>query len=359
MLDARRLRLTIGSLLAMAGLSATVTATTAEADPPPTGRGDCPPAAMAVDYSDGLDKLSVGEAQIGGLSALDHDPRAQGWVSVVDNHGSEPSRLWYLTDPQDPQPVGEPLVLKAPDGTPYTGETADNEGLTVLPGGDYVVSSESEPSIRIFGTDGVQTATLGVPERFAVDGGESSANETFEGLTSSTDGRRLTVAMEGTLSGDTGDGTYRRMLVYSKRQRDFRLSRQVGYRVEDGMRIAEITEYAPGRLLVLETRFEPMLGNTVELYATDLRGARDVSEIADLADAPESIMDKTLVADVTNCPDLGATAKQPQINPLMDNYEALHTRHLGGGQHLISLLSDDNFGAGQTTRMLNLLAELP
>jgi hypothetical protein len=129
--------------------------------------------------------------------------------------------------------------------------------------------------------------------------------------------------------------------------------------VDDGMRIAEVTEYAPGRLLVLEIRFEPMIGNTALLYAISLRGANDVSGVADLSGSPALIMDKTLVADVTGCPDLGATAKQPQINPLMDNYEALHTRILGTDHYLVSLLSDDNYGAGQTTRVLNLVADLP
>ncbi len=71
-------------------------------------------------------------------------------------------------------------------------------------------------------------------------------------------------------------------------------------------------------------------------------------------------MPKTLVADVTTCPTLGATNKEFQSNPLMDNYEGMYTkalpvRHLYG----VALISDDNFSTAQTTRILNLLVRLP
>jgi hypothetical protein len=67
---------------------------------------------------------------------------------------------------------------------------------------------------------------------------------------------------------------------------------------------------------------------------------------------------KQLLADIVDCPTLGATSLQPQTNPLLDNYEGMAVtgevtwrgRRLVG----ISLISDDNFGATQTTRVLNL-----
>jgi hypothetical protein len=44
----------------------------------------------------------------------------------------------------------------------------------------------------------------------------------------------------------------------------------------------------------------------------------------------------------------------------MDNYEGLYV-HEYGPTHLaqVTLISDDNFSATQTTRVLNLLAHLP
>lgn len=79
----------------------------------------------------------------------------------VDNHATDPSRIWFFRNLGDPTVVRDPLVLKSPDGTPYNGATADNEGLAVLPDGDYLVSSETEPSIRIFGRDGCRSRSCG------------------------------------------------------------------------------------------------------------------------------------------------------------------------------------------------------
>lgn len=82
--------------------------------------------------------------------------------------------------------------------------------------------------------------------------------------------------------------------------------------MDDGNRIAEVQEYAPGKLLVLEAAFDPAVGNTIELYAvTGLSHAADVTDVTNLSTAPQQVMHKKLVADVTKCPTLGAKAKQP------------------------------------------------
>jgi hypothetical protein len=320
----------------------------------------CPPSAAAINFSDALDKRVVHGMEISGLSDIAYDRHTHSYVSSVDNNGTDPSRVWFYRNLSDPTPVGDPVVLKGRDGTPYTGQTADNEGLGVLPNGDFVVSSEVEPSIRVFSPDGLQTASLPVPARFAVaPEGESTANATFEGLTIGRGGRQIIVSMEGTLAGDTGDGTFRRILVYTRAHHGYRLARQVGYRVDPGMRIPEIQEYAPGKLLIMEASWSAEVGNRITLYAVDISRAADVTDVADLATTPRLVVSKRLVADVTSCPDLGATAKETQINPLMDNYEGMTTRRLGGGAYAVSLISDDNNSAVQTSRILNLVALLP
>jgi len=233
-----------------------------------------------------------------------------------------------------------------------------------------VVSSEVEPSIRIFSRSGVQQESLPVPARFAVQpAGEATANATLEGLTISRSGRTIIASMEGTLSGDTGDGNFRRLLIYTRTHHGYRLDRQLAYRVDDGMRIPEIAEYAPGKLLIMEAAWSADVGNTVTLYAADISRAADVSDVPDLAATPDLVVGKQLIADVTKCPDLGATAKETQINPLMDNYEAMAVRpaiglgvfggHGHRGSYQVTLLSDDNFNDTQTTRVLDLVARLP
>jgi hypothetical protein len=369
-----------GAALAGAVLTAMPPAEARPGSHLPPGAGPCPPDASALAFSDGLDKAVVDGVTVGGLSDIAWDARRHAFASTVDNHLTDPSRIWFWRHPDHAHVVGAPVVLKAPDGTPYTGATADNEGLAVLPHGRFLVSSETEPSIRIFGRDGVQRSQLAVPDRFRVaPAGEATANATLEGLTITPDGRRVVAAMEGTLSGDVGaastggDATYRRFLVYDRSHSGWRLTRQIAYQVAPGNRIAEVQAYGHDGLLVLEAAFDPATGNTVQLYAVHTRHARDVSRVPDLATAPSrDVMTKSLVADVTACPSMGATAKETQTNPLMDNFEGMsvvpvrgghpgrHARHHRAKElaHVL-LISDDNFSATQTTRVLDLAALLP
>ena len=71
------------------------------------------------------------------------------------------------------------------------------------------------------------------------------------------------------------------------------------------------------------------------------------------------VLGKSLVADLVKCPTLGAVAKQTQANPLLDNYEGMAITVDVLGIAGVSLVSDDNFGATQITRVLNLVARLP
>lgn len=336
----------------------------------------CSPDALAVGYSDALNKEQAGGITVGGLSSLAYDARSRSYVSAVDNNGTDPSRIWFIGSPAHPGATRAPLVLKKPDGTPYTGQTADDEGLAVLPSGDYLVSSETEPSIRVFGRDGVQKAQLPVPARFAVTGttpeGQATSNATLEGLTISPDGRRIVAAMEGALSGDTStapsgatDATMHRFLVYTvDRTGAWSLVKQIAYRAEAGQRIPEVAAYGKDSLLVMEASYSPVTGNAVSLYGvTKLSKAKDVSDVADLSTSPTDAVAKKLVANLQTCPTLGATPLEPQANPLLDNFEGMaitgSLNVLGFHGAAISLISDDNFSPTQRTRVLNLIAKLP
>ena len=351
----------IGCAVAPNADAATATAATA-------GSRLCPPSAAALSYSDSLDKLDYDGSTLGGLSSIAYDPRAHAWVSAVDNHATDPSRLWFYRDLADPAVVRAPLVLKNAAGVPYDGTTADNEGLAVLPDGDYLVSSETEPSIRIYGRDGVQKSELPIPARFAVTGtttaGEATSNATLEGLTLAPSGHRIIAAMEGALSGDVGaDANAHRFLVYdADRHGRWRLTEQIGYRTDDGQRVPEVAAYSDTSFVVEEASFDPATGNAVKLFAvTGLNRARDVSRVTDLGTAPaRDFVTKKLVADVTKCPTLGAPSKETQTNPLLDNFEGMaFTTPVRFGIGGLTLISDDNFSATQTTRLLNLAVKLP
>jgi uncharacterized protein len=329
----------------------------------------CPPAGFAVSFSDSLDKLTYDGIKLGGLSSLAYDPRSAAYVSAVDNNGTDPARIWFFRNLASPKVVRDPLVLRKPDGTPYDGTNSDNEGLAVLPDGDYLVSSETEPSIRVYSRQGLQLASLPVPARFAVTGttpaGQATSNATLEGLTISRSGREIIASMEGALSGDvsaTGDATLHRFLVYDAGKNGaWRLTRQVAYRTEAGNRIPEVQAYGQDSLLVEEAAFSAATGNSEELYAVkDIDSAPDVSGVANLSAAPaRDVARKQLVASLAGCPTLGAPSRETQANPLLDNYEGMDITAGGPGLAAVSLISDDNFSATQFTRVLNLLVKLP
>ncbi|HEY1639200.1 MAG TPA: esterase-like activity of phytase family protein [Streptosporangiaceae bacterium] len=329
----------------------------------------CPPAAWALSFSDSLDKLVRNGAELGGLSSLAFDPRSGSWASAVDNHATDPARIWFFRNLADPAVSRDPLVLRQPDGTPYDGTNSDNEGLAVLPDGNYLVSSETEPSIRIYDRTGIQQASLPVPARFAVTGttpgGQATSNATLEGLTISRSGHEIIAAMEGALSGDvsaSGDATLHRFLVYDlSRSGTWQLTRQIAYRTDAGNRIPEVAAYGRASLLVEEAAFSATAGNSVELYAIrHTSAAPDVSNVTNLPAAPaRDVVSKKLVADLVGCPTLSAPSRETQANPLLDNYEGMAITAGGPGLAGVSMISDDNFSPTQFTRVLNLLVKLP
>ena len=330
----------------------------------------CPPSAVALSYSDALDKKTVDGAEVGGLSAMAYDARRSAYAAIEDHSDGEATRVWFLkgvANPAATPSVVGTITLTKPDGSPYNDTNFDAEGLAVLPDGTYLVSSEVEPSIHRFDRTGKEIGTLPVPTRFHVPPtGQATTNATLEGLTISPDGRTIYAAMEGTLSGDVasdGNETYRRFLVYERRGTGYVLSKQIGYQVATGNRISEVQAYGKDGLLVMEAAWSEDVGNTVELYAVHTGRAQDVTNVADLGDSPTKVVRKAEVANVTKCPTLGAKAKETQQNPLMDNYEAMAlvapVTAFGKTPAEIMLLSDDNFNDTQTTRLPRLGALLP
>jgi hypothetical protein len=72
------------------------------------------------------------------------------------------------------------------------------------------------------------------------------------------------------------------------------------------------------------------------------------------------VVGKTLLADLGDCPSLGATSKEPQPNPLLDNIEGITVLgRASGGRLRLLLTSDDNQSANQITRLYSLTATLP
>ncbi|MFI5566452.1 esterase-like activity of phytase family protein [Streptomyces sp. NPDC051740] len=286
----------------------------------------CSPSVSVDRFSDALDKTTYDGAYVGNLSALAPDRHRT--VAAL----SDRSALFRL-DARTLRPEGvTPLADE-------NGAALDAEGLVVDRDGTYLVSSETEPTVRRYSRDGKILDRLPVPEELRT---RARANGTFEGLTLLPGGRTLIASMEYPLTGDPGD----RVRLQSWRRTahgDFRPGAQYTYRTDPGHGVSEVTATPDGRLLVLERGFTSGVGNTVRLYLADRHG---------------TAYDKTLLADLADCPSLGATAKQPQVNPLLDNIEGMTVTGRSKGRLNLLLVSDDNQNENQTTRLYALRVRL-
>ncbi|MFF0698933.1 esterase-like activity of phytase family protein [Streptomyces tendae] len=300
----------------------------------------CSPAVSLTGFTDALDKTTYDGAYVGNLSALAPDRR--GSLAAL----SDRSSLFRL-DARTLKPLG--VVTLADE----SGAALDSEGLVTdlphsrlrssggTPTGTYLVSSETEPSVRRYSRTGELLGRLPVPDdlRTAPEG-RGRANGSFEGLTLLPGGRTLLASMEYPLDGDPAD-LVRIQSWQRTRHGDFRLGAQYTYRTDPGLGISEVTATPDGRLLVLERGFTAGVGNTVRLQLADRPGRT-------------AVLHKRLLADLADCPALGATAKQPQPNPLLDNFEGMAVTGRSGGRLEVLVVSDDNQNAVQTTRFLRL-----
>ena len=326
----------------------------------------CAPGVDFLGFSDALDKTRFGDTAVGGLSALAYDPARGVYVALVDNQGDTAARFYTLRLPLAGGKPGMPqieavTILRDASGQPFTGRNFDGEGLTLLPNGELLISSETEPSIRRFAPDGRLLGALRVPLRFLVKpNGEATVNQTFESLGLTPAGQHLFTATEGPLATDgfTPDLRGRLRLIRYDRDAggpDFVPAAQFFYLAEPAQGVADLVALSDSELLVLERGFIPGLGNTVRVFRVSLVGASDVAATARLSDPGAIPLKKELLVDLVNCPPSGAVAPARQPTPLLDNFEALALGPpLPDGRRLLLLLSDDNFGSDQVTRLIAL-----
>ncbi|WP_207223489.1 esterase-like activity of phytase family protein [Pseudonocardia sediminis] len=333
---------------AAAPATATPTSAAAATGPgPTTAGGACSPAVRMLAFSDRLDKTTFDGRVVGNFSAL--ATQRDGSVLAL----SDRSVLFTLDRSADRPLAAQPLA----DGA---GAPLDSEALVVDRDRTRFVTSETEPSIRRFAPDGRVLGELPVPTELRVaPAGRATTNATFEGLALQPGGRTLVASMEGPLTGD--DPGLVRFPTWTRPRpgAPFVPSAQYAFRPAPGLGVSDIAPTGDGRLLVLERSFTAGVGNTVRLVLTDPRGTADVRGVARLP-ADTSTMTTVPLADLGDCPTLGATARQPQRNPLLDNIEGMTVT--GRGPHgtlQVLLISDDNENASQITRTYRAEVTLP
>lgn len=357
-------------LAAVVTLLGMLGAAPAGARQPAAGLGACAPGVELLGFSDALDKTTFAGTHVGGLSGLAYDRHRGVYYSVVDNEGTTPARFYTLALPIRNRKPGDPTILDVTTlrngaGQPFTGATIDAEGIALTNQDELLVSSETEPSIRGFSLAGRLLETLPVPAKYLIGSGRGVSNHTFESLALSPNEQHLFAAVEYPLVGDdytpAGDGRDR-ILRYDRRgSAGFQPAAEYYYLADPTLGISDMIALSDSELLVLERGFTPGFGNTVRIYQVSLRGARNVANVASLANATLAPLRKTLLVDVADCPSGGAPLAPgaTQQNPLLDNFEGMAFGPLlPNGQQSLVVESDDNFGRDQHTRVIVLGVEL-
>ncbi|WP_433787371.1 esterase-like activity of phytase family protein [Actinomycetospora sp. CA-101289] len=291
-------------------------------------------------FSDVLDGAGIGARRVrptAGLSGL-----------AVDRDGtllalSDRSVLFGL-DPRTREPTA------AVDLADEAGDPLDAEALAVDGDGTRLVASGTEPAVRRF-------AGGRVVERLDVPPGLARRDGTLDGV--AVLGPQVIGAMAGLLVGD--DPGLRRFPTWIGSAP----GPQYAYRPEAGLDVADLAATGDGRLLVVERTHTPGVGDTAHLALADPHGAADVTAVPALgADGGPAPVARTPLADLAACPSLGATAQQPQTNPLLGDVEGMTVlgRDPDGALRVLLVTdddTDDDRDAARTTRLIDLRVHLP
>ncbi|MGV9450923.1 caspase, EACC1-associated type [Streptomyces sp. NPDC003635] len=334
----------------------------------------CSPQASLIGFSDRLDKITFQGRRVVGLSSLSVSRDDRTALSLADN--SSPV-LFRMTlgdpgEPPEPRLTGLTQLLRR-DGSPYGAQGFDGEALAVEKGGDTVlVASEYAPSIGRYSlATGKLLDELPVPRAFraSAPGGDAQRGAIFESLALSPDGSRLYVGLEDPLG---RDGTWRggnriRILRYTGEPGGaYRVDGQLAYETDSGLRLADLAPTGDGdRFLALERGYTEGQGNSVRVYEVSLAGLQDITGMPSLEKAPAAAFAvKRELVDLGDCPSSGAPARQPQVNPLLDNAEGVAlgaplTEGPHRGRRALHLITDDNDNPEQITRFYTLAVDLP
>lgn len=327
----------------------------APAPPVPTaatapGPQPCSPSTAISGWSDALEgQHFAGRARapqvVGNLSALAALPG--GTVLAL----SDRSILFTLDAAAD-----RPTDAVAPADP--AGKPLDSESLVVDRDATLLVGDETGPQVLRIDRDGRLLGALPLPPDVVTRG---KSNATFEGMALSPDGRTLVASLEEPLSGD--DPGLTRLVTWTRSDPSspaFIPGAQYALPLPAGLGISDLAATGDGRLLALERGYDDAVGNTVHLMLLDPAGATDVGSVPTLTPATAGTpVRTTLLADLGACPTLGATAKQIQRNPLLDNIEGMTvTGRAPDGALELLLVSDDNDSAQQVTRTYRLRTRL-
>lgn len=300
------------------------------------------------------------KTRVGGISGLVYEPERKIWIAVSDDRGRVQEPRFYEFDFKVSGKNGDWKLEAVPkdvfflhpkDEKRWKKNVLDLEGVTLLPWGNYLISSEGDnnqkprvmPTLLDVKPNGTWVRDFSLPEECLPESAGQQAkgiqnNRGPEGLTSSEDSRRIFVAIESPLLQDRATHANQiRIIQYEMPEAwIIKPTAHFFYPVEAAAPEAILSERGvsdlfwlkEGELLVMERALEvstKSFGYDVKLFQTKLG-------------EPGSVLKKEQVLDFKI------------VHERVSNFEALAWGPaLSDGRKTLLVASDNNFQKGEST----------
>jgi len=248
----------------------------------------------------------------------------------------------------------------------------DLEGISLLPNGDFVFTSEGDnnakpralPKFFITNASGDYKAEIAIPGKFLPDllGQQKKGienNRGFEGLASSLDGQNIYIISESPIMGDREpkrDAQWLRMVRFSKGGALFKFDGEYAYLLDSRGKTSQGTEVFRGltdivhfmdnKFITLERGTRLGVGGlayTASIYFVDFAGSKDISNIDNLSRGRVASARKERLVDF----------EQSLVNFKLENYEGISWGPiLPDGRRTLLVVSDNNFSNREKTQLL-------
>jgi 3-phytase len=316
-------------------------------------------------------KLTLNDAAVGGLSGMFWDGTKL--TAVSDDRGKLGRPRFYEFDLKITTGKVDMAVTKAePFKDTPKDWVLDLEGITPLPNGDFLVSTEGDnnhkpramPHIFLTSSRGVFKSDISLPDKYLPEATGLQkkgieGNRGFEGLTTDPAGQNLFIINEYPIITDQGDDDlnfWLRLVEFKKDKDSFKLSSEFPYMVTRSPKnsmgvevfrgISELLYASDDKLIVLErgARFTKSgLAYTGGLYLVDTTGAADVTMVKNLSDGRAPALKKEKLVDF----------EELLKNQKIENFEGLTWGPtLADGRKTLLVISDNNFAAKEKTTLL-------
>lgn len=315
------------------------------------------------------DDLTFEGVRIGGLSALQFDPKSGSFWALSDDRAQHGPVRAYRFRLQMSNPNGTPrekplveiegtLALSDAKGRPYETGSIDPEGWAAAPDGGWFLSTEPildrnvPPIIAKLSPAGRLEKQLELPAHFLPAPGRGVRhNLGFEALGLSPDGRWLFAAVENALAQDgpvssQGQASPCRVLrfdlvkggrpaefVYTVEPVSAKPPRERGFQLNG---LSDILVLDQNRVLVLERQFVEGVGNQALVWEASFDTATEVSSLDSLSSTTWVPARKSILLDLagTGVP--------------LENFEGMtFGPELPDGRRTLVIVSDDNFNDSQ------------